>query len=88
MANGIGIIVKKEDKEYLDSLKEHPRDTYGDIVHKLIECWKIYGTEMKIAKPDKEFVTPDPDSPTGIKEEPTIPVEDTGEKFPSEDTVI
>ncbi len=40
MVNGIGIIVKKEDKEYLDSIKDHPRDTYGDIVHKLIECWK------------------------------------------------
>ncbi len=66
MANGIGIIVKKEDKEYLDTLKEHPRETYGDIIHKLIECWNKNDPRKEIV--DKEFVTPGPNSPTGIKE--------------------
>ncbi len=69
--NGIAIVVKKEDKEYLDTLKEHPRETYGDIVHKLIECWKEQSGKPvvgQLIREPKEFVTPDPDSPTGIKE--------------------
>lgn len=40
MAKGILIVIKPEDKAYLDSLKGHPRETYGDIVSKLITCWR------------------------------------------------
>ncbi len=78
MAKAVIIVIKPEDKTYLDSMNEHPRETYGDQVSKLIKCWKN-SLEMKaIDKPqvDKEFVTPDPDSPTGIKE--PIPSANTG----------
>lgn len=84
MTKSIIILVKPEDKEYLDTLKEHPRETYGDIIHRLIECWKrehvMPGDNLTVgedgevkSEPTKEFVTPDPDSPTGIKEPETAP---------------
>lgn len=33
------IQIKQGDKSFLDSIKEHPRETYGDTITRLIDCW-------------------------------------------------
>ena len=45
--NGIQIVIKDEDKKKLDKLKQYPRDTYGDIVGRLIqEHEKVVSPEL------------------------------------------
>jgi hypothetical protein len=31
------ILIKKEDKEYLDSLKKHPREPYYEVIQRILE---------------------------------------------------
>jgi len=34
------IRIYKDTKKLLDKLKEHPRETYDDLIKRLIEKWK------------------------------------------------
>ena len=37
MVDSVTIAIDREEKDRLDSLKLHPRETYGEVVHRLID---------------------------------------------------
>jgi hypothetical protein len=37
MNDTVNIAIDRQEKEKLDTLKVHPRETYGEVVHRIIE---------------------------------------------------
>lgn len=57
--NGVGIIVSREVKSILGTLKEHPRETYGDVVARLLHLDGSLGQKGILPEEEQEMSPPE-----------------------------